>query len=922
MSFFYDTVLPGSTRLHGKGGVEKDGSRALRKSKSHATLLSPLIHLVRDPVGTISGAVGALGQHAEGNIALDSERDRKQVLHLRLKNAETYEDWRTTAIELDALEGNDAWKNEDVSDEYDYELIAARLKDLDDARLNCDVKRMEFLLRTTLTRGLGGMGDLRLYKHRHIGTKSLIERYIDSVQRTLEALLEVSGAQGDKCPIKAGRLTESLLQTRQSFGRSALLLSGGGTFGMNHIGVVKSLWQARLLPRIISGASAGSIVCAVLCTKTDNEIPDVLEEFCYGDLAVFEKEGEEDSVMAKAARFLKFGSLFDISHLVRVMRNLLGDITFQESYNRTRRILNITVSSASLYELPRLLNYVTAPNVMIWSAVCASCSVPFIFSAASLLAKDMRTGKEVPWDPTPNSGFIDGSVDNDLPMTRLAEMFNVNHFIVSQVNPHVVPFLAREEEIMSAEAQHSSAFAAGPSWIHNMANLAKGEALHRLHVLSEMGIFPNYLTKVRSVLNQRYSGDITILPSISYAHFPRVLSNPTTEYMLQCMITGERATWPKLSRVQNHVAIELAIDDTIQKFRTRAVFSPSQVDLRLNNLNRPVSQGQEHTSQSNTLKKSTRFERTISTQSRSSFPSRVHGPRVNVRPPQPTHVHRPYLPSSHPLRRSSLTPLGTHPSVSALEALSSSTNADDSGDFSEKESLVDSDTSDYFSPSPPYSPPMSAMPDLWPTTRQLFPWASQPNTPSLSTSRFGHRSSSLLDLAMTSSVPSSPEIRYKRLFHPPPGAGPAVLDDTYIDPQTQREVEETIQPQGGLDTGFTFPSLQQTETLPENQRVPPPTGLHQTDSFPETNVRKFNAALDIPSPVMSPSVDGSKETPSLRTPPRKLQKTDRRLTNESEREGRRSRRGSITSPIKFDISGTRGMMLRRKRSGKGSKGTD
>lgn len=270
---------------------------------------------------------------------------------------------------MDTLEGNDAWKFEDESLEYNAALVAGRLKQLDDARISCDVKRMLFLVRTSLTRGLGGMGHLRLYKHSHVGTKALIERYIDSAQKTLTALLEVSAKQGEDCPIEPRVLVEQLLLARQSFGRSALLLSGGGTFGMNHIGVVKSLWQARLLPRIISGASAGSIVCAVLCTKIDTEIPTVLEEFCYGDLAVFEKEGEEDGLMKKASRFLKYGALFDIAHLMNVMRSLLGDITFQEAYNRTRRILNITVSSASLYELPRLLNYVTAPNVMIWSAV-------------------------------------------------------------------------------------------------------------------------------------------------------------------------------------------------------------------------------------------------------------------------------------------------------------------------------------------------------------------------------------------------------------------------------------------------------------------------------------------------------------------------------------------------------------------------
>jgi predicted acylesterase/phospholipase RssA len=30
--------------------------------------------------------------------------------------------------------------------------------------------------------------------------------------------------------------------------------------------------------------------------------------------------------------------------------------------------------------------------------------------------------------------YTDGSVENDLPMRQLAELFNVNHFIVSQVS--------------------------------------------------------------------------------------------------------------------------------------------------------------------------------------------------------------------------------------------------------------------------------------------------------------------------------------------------------------------------------------------------------------------------------------------------------------------------------------------------------
>ena len=251
-----------------------------------------------------------------------------------------------------------------------------RLKQLDAARISCDVGRMLFLIRTALTRDLGDMGNLRMYKHAHIGTKDLIERYITSALATLDALLDVSARA--KCDgLESKYILEQVLFSRQAFGRSALLLSGGGTFGMSHIGVLKALWEEKLLPRIISGASAGSIVSAVVCTRVDEEVPQLLSTFCDGDLAVFEEEGNEDGVMRKVARFLKQGALFDIDHLIRVMRDLLGDMTFQEAYNRTRKILNICVSSASLYELPRLLNYVTAPNVLIWSAVLvSSCPIP------------------------------------------------------------------------------------------------------------------------------------------------------------------------------------------------------------------------------------------------------------------------------------------------------------------------------------------------------------------------------------------------------------------------------------------------------------------------------------------------------------------------------------------------------------------
>ena len=62
-----------------------------------------------------------------------------------------------------------------------------------------------------------------------------------------------------------------------AFGRTALLLSGGAAFGFKHVGVLKALHKQGLLPRIISGTSAGSIAAACVCVFDDEETAKRLE---------------------------------------------------------------------------------------------------------------------------------------------------------------------------------------------------------------------------------------------------------------------------------------------------------------------------------------------------------------------------------------------------------------------------------------------------------------------------------------------------------------------------------------------------------------------------------------------------------------------------------------------------------------------
>ncbi|KAI5918659.1 acyl transferase/acyl hydrolase/lysophospholipase [Camillea tinctor] len=554
-------------------------TKAAHHKSKHANLASTL-----SPSAYVSQVVNNILHLRDGPTLNEHEEkrrqeERRQTLTARLQNAETFSQWDVAAHELDILEGNEEWKEDIYDGDYNPELLKTRLRDLDDARSGHNMRAMMHLIRTSLSRDLGGMGNIDLYRHSYCGTKRLIERYVDSALQTIKALVEGSAHRFPDDPSPKD-LLDAMLYARQSFGRSALLLSGGGTFGMTHIGVLKAMFEAKLLPRIISGASAGSIVCSVICTRTDDEIPGVLAAFPYGDLAVFEEEGNEDGLLDHLRRLLTEGNWSDIKHLTRVMRGLLGDITFQEAYNRTRRICNICVSTASIYELPRLLNYVTAPNVMIWSAVAASCSVPLVFSAAPLLVKNPMTGEHSPWNPTPQM-WIDGSVDNDLPMSRLSEMFNVNHFIVSQVNPHVVPFLAKDDGPgLSPSGRQPRVKKEDPNWLQTITTLATSEALHRMQIMAEVGIFPNLASKLRSILSQTYSGDINILPAIGILDLPKILANPTVEFMIRSCLLGERATWPKLSRIRDRCAIELALDRAVHSLRARVVFSKSQADLR------------------------------------------------------------------------------------------------------------------------------------------------------------------------------------------------------------------------------------------------------------------------------------------------------------------------------------------------------
>jgi TAG lipase / lysophosphatidylethanolamine acyltransferase len=240
-----------------------------------------------------------------------------------------------------------------------------------------DYPNMKLLIRSGLLRNLGGLLEARLYTKSVLGyyklmrTKDVIQEYLEEVCQTLDAIHHV-----DHSIISFQQKLDLFSEVGQSFGHTALLLHGGATFGLYHLGVVKALFEANLLPRIISGSSVGALIAALICIHTKEELPRL---FVPGgiDLQAFASKNSTGSIRRKITRLLTKGYLLDIKVLEDCVQSNLGDITFEEAYSRTGMVSNIVVSSSRKNEIPKVLNHLTSPNVVIISNVvdskCSGC---------------------------------------------------------------------------------------------------------------------------------------------------------------------------------------------------------------------------------------------------------------------------------------------------------------------------------------------------------------------------------------------------------------------------------------------------------------------------------------------------------------------------------------------------------------------
>ena len=87
----------------------------------------------------------------------------------------------------------------------------------------------------------------------------------------------------------------------------------------------------------------------------------------------------ETAVSTSIQRLLTTGAIGDQLTLKTCLQKTYEDLTFLEAYEKSGRILNVSIMAYNVEGEAKskamLLNYITAPHVVIWSGVTASCAM-------------------------------------------------------------------------------------------------------------------------------------------------------------------------------------------------------------------------------------------------------------------------------------------------------------------------------------------------------------------------------------------------------------------------------------------------------------------------------------------------------------------------------------------------------------------
>lgn len=368
-----------------------------------------------------------------------------------------------------------------------------------------------------------------------------------------------SGPQG---AVHKDQLVRFLKSARAAYGRTALVLSGGAMMGNYHWGHAKGLLENNALPHIISGTSAGSVIGAILCTRTDEEIErDMRPEVLCNKLKCFSRPWPD-----RIRSLWRTGHLFDFDEWYEMIQWFtLGDMTFEEAHKKTGRIFCITLSATTKKAPPVLLNYISAPNVVIASAIIATAAVPGFVPPVRLRVKD-ADGTVRPQGKDSDELYWDGSIEQDIPTAGLAEMLNCHFFVAAQCNPHIVPFFYNAKGAVGMPMRWSSG-KRGDSWrggflLSALELYLKSDMRAKFHFLNDLEAAVGFTS---TLMTQTYEGSTTLVPQVALIDYFKLFTNPNLKDMHRYFQAGSVSAYQHCAMIKLHYNIADALDECLER---------------------------------------------------------------------------------------------------------------------------------------------------------------------------------------------------------------------------------------------------------------------------------------------------------------------------------------------------------------------
>jgi len=376
---------------------------------------------------------------------------------------------------------------------------------------------------------------------------------------TRSSVSSTSSSSSSIPPVTRQQLLRFLKRARHAYGKTALCLSGGSMMGLYHLGHLKGLMETDCLPDIVSGCSAGSVIGAVLCTRTNDELHRDLDPEVIGPrLHCFDRSWPD-----RLRSVWENGNLFDGEHWLKMIRWFAGgDMTFEEAYQKTGRVLCIALSATAKKTPPILLNYISAPNVIISSAVVASAAVPGFVKPQQLQCKDP--------DGTVRSAgpetYYDGSIRHDIPTEGLSEMLNCHFFVACQCNPHIVPFFFNAKGGVGQPSRWSGG-EQETSWrggflLAALEMYLKNDMRAKFVFLRDLDAAVSF---TGTMMTQSFVGTTTIVPQVELKDFFNLFRDPTVSRLYHYLRVGSVAAYQHAAMIRCHYRIADALEECIER---------------------------------------------------------------------------------------------------------------------------------------------------------------------------------------------------------------------------------------------------------------------------------------------------------------------------------------------------------------------